>query len=174
MPFLVLHVVCSFLRDLVHVLTRSDRDQALELVLLRQQARQISWHLQDGEPGAVRPPIRDRDGKFAAGFDTVFASQGIEVIETLVRAPNANAVAERVVRSIREECLDHLLILNQRHLAFVLRQFVAYYNYRRPHKGLGQSLPVPLALAPTSPATPERVQCRPVLGGIIHDYAIAA
>ena len=138
-----------------------------------QQARQFSWHLQDGAPGTVRFLIHDRDGKFAAGFDTVFASEGVEVIKTPAQAPNANAVAERVVRSIRAECLDQLLILNQRHLMSVLRQYVAYYNQRRPHQGLGQALPVPLAPVPSAPAAPEEVTCRPVLGGIIRDYAVA-
>jgi len=139
-----------------------------------QQARQFSWQLQDGDPGAIKFLIHDRDGKFAAGFDTVFAAEGIEVIKTPVRAPNANAYAERVIRSVRQECLDHLLILNRAHLACVLRQYVAYYNHRRPHQGLGQALPVPLAPGPTGPAAPEQVICRPVLGGIIHDYAVAA
>src|SRR5215210_3889258 len=139
-----------------------------------QQARQFSWHLQDGAPGAVRFLIHDRDGKFAAGFDTVFRAEGVEVLRTPAQAPNANAVAERVVRSIRAECLDHLLILNQRHLTFVLKQYLAYYNHRRPHQGLGQALPVPLAPCPTAPAAPEQVRCHPVLGGIIHDYAVAA
>ena len=87
---------------------------------------------------------------------------------------NSNAVAERVVRTIRAKCLDQLLILNQWHLTFVLRQYVAYYNQRQPHQGLGQQLPAPKTNPPTLPATPERVQCCPVLGGIIHDYAIAA
>jgi putative transposase len=90
-----------------------------------------------------------------------------------VRVPNANAYAERVIRSVRQECLDHLLILNRAHLAFVLRQYVAYYNHRRPHQGLGQALPAPVALAPTSPAAPEQVSCRPILGGLIYDYAVA-
>jgi putative transposase len=139
-----------------------------------QQARQFSWHLQDDRPGAVRFLIHDRDSKFVAGFDTVFASEGIEVIRTPARAPNANALAERVVCSIRAECLDHLLILNRRHLRFVLTQYLAYYNHRRPHQGLGQALPVPLAPAPTSPAAPEQVRCHPILGGLIHDYAVAA
>ncbi len=96
------------------------------------------------------------------------------MIKTPAQAPNANAYAERVIRSIRAECLDHLLILSQRHLVSVLRQYVAYYNHRRPHQGLGQALPAPLAPVPTVPATPEQVSCRPVLGGIIHDYAVAA
>jgi putative transposase len=138
-----------------------------------QQARQFSWHLQDGEPGAVRFLLHDRDGKFAAGFDTVFASEGIAVIRTPVRAPNANAYAERVIRSVRQECLDHLLVLNRRHLAFVLRQYVAYYNERRPHQGLGQRPPAPTTDPATSPAAPEQVQCRPVLGGLLRDYAVA-
>ena len=99
--------------------------------------------MQDGAPGAVRFLLHDRDGKFPGSFDTVFQAEGIEIIRTPVRAPNANAVAERVVRSIRAECLDHLLILNQRHLRFVLKQYLAYYNHRRPHQGLGQALPVP-------------------------------
>jgi putative transposase len=139
-----------------------------------QQARQFSWHLQEREPGAVRYLLHDRDGTFAAGFDTVFASEGVAVIKTPVRAPNANAVAERAIRSIREECLDQLLVLNRAHLAFVLRQYCAYYNHRRPHQGLRQALPIPLAPLPTSPTTPEQVSRRPVLGGLIHDYAVAA
>jgi transposase InsO family protein len=139
-----------------------------------QQARQFSWHLQDGDPGSVRFLLHDHDGKFVTGFDTVFASEGVEVIKTPVHAPNANAYAERVIRSIRQECLDHLLILNRAHLAFVLRQYVVYYNHRRPHQGLGQALPIPLAPGPTAPAAPQQVRCRPVLGGIIHDYAVAA
>ena len=87
---------------------------------------------------------------------------------------DANAVAERMVRSIRAECLDRLLILNQRHLTFVLRQYVAYYNERRPHQGLGQQPPAPAAPAPLAPAAPGQVRCRPVLGGIIRDYAVDA
>ncbi len=93
-----------------------------------QQARQFTWQLQDSDRGAIKVLVHDRDGKFAAGFDTVFASEGIAVIRTPVRAPNANAVAERVVRSMREECLDHHLVLSQAHLRYVLAQYLAYYN----------------------------------------------
>ena len=79
-----------------------------------------------------------------------------------------------MVRSIRAECLDHLLILNQRHLTFVLTQYLAYYNHRRPHQGLGQRPPVPVADPPSAPAAPAQVQCRSVLGGLLRDYAVAA
>ncbi len=87
---------------------------------------------------------------------------------------DSNAVAERVIRSIREECLDRLLILNRARLTFVLRQYVAYYNERRPHQGLGQQPPAPAPSPPASPAAPEHVRCRPVLGGLIHDYHLVA
>ena len=79
-----------------------------------------------------------------------------------------------MIRSVRAECLDHPLILNQAHLTFVLRRYVADYNHRRPHQGLGQALPAPLEAAPTAAATPAQVRCRPVLGGLIHDYAVVA
>ncbi len=91
-----------------------------------------------------------------------------------VQAPNANAYAERVIRSVRDECLDRLLILNERHLAFVLTRYLDYYNHQRPHQGLAQQPPQPRGRRPSAPAAPERVRCRPVLGGIIRDYAVAA
>jgi putative transposase len=84
---------------------------------------------------------------------------------TSYRAPKANAFAERWVRSVREECLDHLLILGQRHLRRVLVDYVQYYNTARPHQGLVQLAPLPFPPPQTGP-----VACRDVLGGIIHNY----
>jgi putative transposase len=111
--------------------------------------------------------IRDNDGKFTAAFDTVFRSQGLRVIPTPCQAPNANAYAERWVRTAREECLDHILILNEAHLRRVLREFVHdYYNVARPHQGIEQQIPIPQRQPQNSGA----VQCRKVLGGIINDY----
>jgi putative transposase len=138
-----------------------------------QQARQFSWQLQEREPGTIRYLLHDRDGTFAAGFDAVFASEGIAVIKTPIQAPNANAYAERAIRSVRDEVLDRLLILNERHLAFALAQYRAYNNHRRPHQGLAQPPPQPRGGPPSAPAAPERVRCRPVLGGLIRDYAVA-
>lgn len=130
-----------------------------------QQARQMLWQLQDREP-TIRFLIHDRDTKFTGSFETVFASTGIETVLTPYQAPNANAVAERWVRSVREECLDRLLIVNPAHLRRVLREYVDYYNTARPHQGLDQQAPIPF---PRGPATGP-VSCRDVLGGILHDY----
>jgi putative transposase len=84
----------------------------------------------------VRFLIHDRDSKFAAAFDEVFRSEGIKVIHTPIRAPQANPYAERFVRTVRAECLDWLLILGRRHLETVLRIYTAHYNRERPHHGL--------------------------------------
>ncbi len=110
--------------------------------------------------------IHDHDTKFTGLFDTVFESEGIEIVNIPYEAPNANAFAERWLRSVREECLDRLIILNERHLRRVLNEYVAYYNARRPHQGIEQDSP--LGLAPV--ATDGLIRYRNVLGGIIRDY----
>lgn len=142
-----------------------------------QQARNIVWNIQ--EKALHRSPVRflihDRDAKFTASFDAVFASDGITIIRTPYRAPNANAYAERWVRTVREECLDHLLILGERHLRRVLTEYIEYYNHRRAHQGIGQQIPVtpseePGAKEQSVIVTRGPIHRRDVLGGIIHDY----
>ena len=86
--------------------------------------------------------IRDRDTKFTASFDEVFTSIGVETIRTPVRSPRANAYAERFVRTVRTECLDHLLVVSWRHLESVLDEYVRHYNEARPHRGLQLSQPI--------------------------------
>src|SRR5450432_166640 len=130
-----------------------------------QQARQIMWELTDREPN-IRFLIRDNDKKFTTGFDAVFGSEGIDVIPTPIRAPNANAFMERWIRSARDECLDKLLIINQTHLRHVMRDYVVFFNTARPHQGLDQQIPVLKASCQGNGS----VRCRNVLGGIIHDY----
>jgi transposase InsO family protein len=110
--------------------------------------------------------IHDRDTKFVTAFGRVFAAEGIETVLTPYRAPNANAIAERWVRSVRAECLDQLLILSEDHLRRVLREYVDYYNGARPHQGLEQRAPIPFPRVPAEGP----IHCRDVLGGIIHDY----
>ncbi len=130
-----------------------------------QQARQMSWQLDDGAM-PMRFLIHDRDTKFPAAFDTVFAAEGITIIRTPYQAPKANAFAERWVRSVREECLDRVLIVNERHLQRVLQEYVTYFNHARPHQGLDQQCPVPRVI----PSAQGCIQRRDVVGGLIHDY----
>ena len=80
--------------------------------------------------------VRDRDSKFTHAFDDVFAADGIQIIKTPIQAPNANAVAERRVRTVRQECLDWMLIWSRRHLERVLGEYVRHDNNERPHRGL--------------------------------------
>ena len=94
--------------------------------------------------------IRDRDSKFTRDFDIVFRSDGIEIVRTPVRAPKANAIAERFVRTIRAECLDWLLIIGRRHLEHVLRIYTTHYNRERPHRGLALLSPDPTNGEPQS------------------------
>lgn len=100
-----------------------------------QRARQLTWTLAD-RPESIRFLIRDRDQKFTGGFDEVFRSEGIEIVRTPFRAPQANGVAERFVRTARSQCLDWLLILNEQHLERSLEVFVTHYNGHRPHRAL--------------------------------------
>jgi len=129
-----------------------------------QQARQLVWQL-DETSTPMRFLIHDRDSKFTTNFDQVFVSEGIEFVWTPFRAPKANAIAERWVRSVRHECFDQLLILNQRHLLRVLKEYTTYYNAARPHQGIHQQAPIPFS-------RPQHgtIHCRDVLGGILHDY----
>ncbi len=136
---------------------------------MTQQARQMVWLLHE-RPAPMRFLIHDRDKKFSAVFDTVLRSEGIKVIQTPVKAPNANAYAERWVRSVRQECLDKLLVINAVHLRRVMRDYVQYYNTARPHQGIAQRMPVPTLVSDARGP----IRCRDVLGGIIHDYYRAA
>jgi putative transposase len=140
-----------------------------------QQARQLTWTLTDRSE-SVRFLIRDRDQKFTESFDEVFRTERIEIIRTPFRTPQANGVAERFVRTVRTECLDWLLILNQPHLELVLGEFVDHYNRHRPHRGLSLAPPHPVRSTP-APATgcrAARVQRRDRLGGLVHEYSMAA
>ena len=113
--------------------------------------------------------IRDRDAKFTRAFD-VFRSEGAEVLITPVQAPNANAYAERWIRSVRAECLDWLLIVGRGHLEQVLQTYVEHYNVHRPHRALGLEPPDP-RVGPTAITRDQRrVDRRDRLGGLLHEY----
>jgi len=113
--------------------------------------------------------IHDRDAVYGRDFEIRTRALGIIGVQTPRRAPNANAIAERIVRSIRVECLDHLIVINERHLIAVLREFIDYYNHDRPHRSLALTSPVPIQPSACGPVT-----SRPVLGGLHHAYGRAA
>jgi putative transposase len=137
-----------------------------------QQARNVVAAL-DEESTAFRFLIRDRNAKFTTASDDVWRSAAVEVICTPVRAPNANAVAERWVGTVRRQCLDQLLIVGSRQLVRVLRVYVEHYNRRRPHRSLGLGTPSGSGEAASAPAL-RQVRRRDILGGLIHEYEWAA
>ena len=140
-----------------------------------QKARNLLMDLGDREHG-VRFLVRDRDTKFTTAFDAVFAGAGVELVKIPPRAPRANAYAERWVLTARSECLDWVLIWNDRHLHRVLTAFVAHHNHARPHRGL--KLATPSTLDTTSEPRPletlDDITRTDVLGGLIHEYSRAA
>src|SRR5262249_14074849 len=116
--------------------------------------------------------VRDRDAVYGRDCATKTAGLGIDTVLTPFRSPRANAIAERVIRTLRQECLDHVVLLNERHLEAILREYVAYYNTDRPHRSLGLTPPLPAARDPCAPTG--TVIARPVLGGLHHAYGRAA
>ncbi|MCH7822820.1 MAG: transposase [Proteobacteria bacterium] len=117
--------------------------------------------------------IHDRDGCFGASFNRRVASLKIKQIRTPVKAPRANAIAERWVRTIRNECLDHMLIMSHQHLRHSITEFIAYYNRWRPHRSLGQIAPCPqVKESRVNSAT--NLIAKPVLSGLHHVYQWAA
>jgi putative transposase len=134
-----------------------------------QQARNLVMQFGDEQP--FRFLIHDRDTKFSRAFDEVFRVEGINVIRTPVQAPNANAFAERRVRTVRADCLDRILILGRRHLEHVLSVYRRHYNEHRPHRAL--QLLAPNGRDPTPLRAPADLRRRDLLGGLIHEYEAA-
>lgn len=138
-----------------------------------QQARNLLMQLDEDD---VRPRflVRDRDSKFSRDFDEVFRSEGMRVIKAPVRAPKARAHAERWVGSVRRECLDRILILGRHHLHHVLVTYIRHYNEHRPYRALGQQPPVSGDQAVADVIDLDRIRRQELLGGLIHDYRLAA
>jgi putative transposase len=139
-----------------------------------QQARNLAVTL-DEEATAVRFLIRDRDRKFTRAFDDLWRPVGAEVIRTPIQAPNANAVAERWVDTVRRDCVDHLLITGRRQLLHVLHSYLRHYNRHRPHRSLDLSAPQRSERkCEVEPVVSGQLRRRDVLGGLIHEYERAA
>jgi putative transposase len=137
-----------------------------------QQARNLLMNLED-HVGGLKFLIRDRDAKFTAAFDAVFTAVGVRIIKAPVRAPRANAIAERWITSARRECLDRMLITGERHLRLVLGEYIDHYDTHRPHRTLQQSPPAGRSHAP-APSANVRVLRRDRLGGLIREYSQVA
>lgn len=137
-----------------------------------------------GEPAGSEPrhggaahgdPVRDPRPRLEVSgpFDEVFLSQDIQIVKTPIRAPRANALAERWVRTVRTECLDWMLVFGRRHLEQILRIYAGHYNRRRPHRGIGLATPEPQP-DQDQVADGARVRRCDLLGGHIHEYELAA
>jgi putative transposase len=135
-----------------------------------QRAREFS--ITTGDEGAgFRFLIHDRDTKFSGPFGEVFSADGVKLILTPVRAPNANAYAERWVRTVREECLDWMLIWGRHHLVQVLQEFIDHYNRERPHRSLELRPPLdPGDSKYRTEAEIASIRRRDRLGGLLHEY----
>jgi putative transposase len=127
--------------------------------------------LREATPFGERPRflIRDNDSKFGPSFARVAKGTGIEVLRTPYRAPRANAICERFLGSLRRECLDHFLILGERHLHRLVKEYKEYFNHARPHQGIEQHIPCQPE-RPEAPPIGGKIASRPVLGGLHHDY----
>jgi transposase InsO family protein len=143
---------------------------------MAQQARNLLMD-RDDRGQRVRFLIHDRDTKFTRAFDGLFQSEGIRIIRTPIRAPNANTYAERWVGSVRRECLDRLLIFGRRQLEHVLRVYVCHFNRHRPHRALDLRPPDTATRGdppPAAPLRPLKIRRRDLLGRVLHEYEIAA
>lgn len=132
-----------------------------------QIARNLS-EARESRPVAVQYLVHDRDDRFGSVFDEVFKAEGIEILRTPWRAPKANAYAERFIRTVRQECLNRIMILGPRHLESVLSIYVDHYNRERPHRGLG--LQPPNGWPPTPIEALSTIARRDRLGGLLHEY----
>jgi putative transposase len=134
---------------------------------------QAMRHLTDAHEGFLRDGrvlICDRDPKWSAAVVAFLEREGVRVIRTPARAPNCNAFAERFLRPIKEECLDRMIVIGERHLRRALAEFVMHYHAERNHQGLGNALIQPL----TRPDASGFVRRRQRLGGMLNYYHRAA
>ena len=139
-----------------------------------QQARNLTSAVAERGDEQPRFLIHDRDSKFSRPFDEVFRSEDTVVLHTPIQAPNANAHAERWVRTVRADCLDRILILGRRQLEYILSIYVRHYNEHRPHRALELHPPAAAQPSNAAPASRLPIHRRDLLGGLIHEYAHAA
>jgi putative transposase len=132
--------------------------------------------LREATPCGQHPKhlLRDNDGKFGPSFARVADASGVDEVRIAYRAPRMNALTEHFLGSVWRECLDHLIILGDRHLEGILKEYTGYVNRERPHQGLGQQPPEPAGAPVGDDAPALRVRSVPILGGLHHAYHRAA
>ena len=122
--------------------------------------------------------IHDRDSIYSSEFDSALKAMGLKILKTPFRAPQANAFCERLVGSIRRECLDFLIPLNETHLRRIFKEWAIHYNRGRPHSSLGPSIPEPSGGIPAPEISGQRIPRghrvvgAPILGGLHHEYRL--
>jgi transposase InsO family protein len=136
----------------------------------------VAQQLREATPYGQTPTylIRDNDKKFGQQFARVATTSGIKVLRTPYRTPQANAVCERFLGSVRRECLDHFLVFQEKQCYRLLTEYARYFNQARPHQGLGQRIPNPLVSSASLANPSNQVIAVPLLGGLHHDYRRAA
>jgi len=160
-PLFAFFIVELKSRKVIHVgVTRSPTDP-----WVAQQLREATPYGQ-----APKYLLCDNDSKFGPCFARVAKTSGIELLKTPYHAPRANAICERFLRSVRQECLDHLLILHEKQLQRVLNAYVSYFNQVRPHQGIQQQVPESYGSSRTTPHEGTKVVAVPILAGLHHDY----
>ena len=162
-----LHVLFFIELNTRRVLIGGITDGAANMAWCAQIARNLS-EAREYRPVAVQYLVHDRDDRFGSVFDEVFKAEGIEILRTPWRAPKANAYAERFIRTVRQECLDRIMILGPRHLESVIATYVDHYNRERPHRGL--DLRPPNGWPPTPVDVSSAIVRRDRLGGLLHEY----
>ncbi len=136
----------------------------------------VAQQLREATPFGDAPTylIRDNDAKYGPRFTAVALGSGIDVLRTPIKAPRANAICERLLGSVRRECLDHIVAVSEEHLRRVLKEYATYFNHARPHQGIRQHVPDPENIPGSMVGTPGKVVSFSVLGGLHHVYRRAA
>ena len=148
----------------------------MHLNVTRHPTAEWVWRqLLEATPWGAQPRhlIRDRDRCYGTDFIAKALRIGVYTVLTPIHAPNANAVAERMIGTLRRECLDHVIVLNERHLLRVLHEYIEHYNRKRPHRSLALDSPDRREPHP-KPSRAATVVSREVLGGLHHEYEWAA
>lgn len=140
---------------------------------ITQMARNLLMDL-DARVEPIKFLIPDRDTKFTAAFHALFADVGVKILRSPIRPPRANPIMERWIGGSRRKLLDQTLIWNQRHLLQILREYEVHHNEHRPHRSLRQAAPLTPLPDSVTDLDLVRIRRRDRIGGVTHEYTLAA